>query len=224
MRLCQVSVTQRRLLARRILSRGARLFVASLKTAHVLSVDVVSLPPQDTHGIYIANHPTIIDVLILVSQRSQLCCIAKEALYHHFLFGPLIRAAGYIHYSNTTEVLSRAVSELKRGQPLLIFPEGTRSQSEKVGRFKRGAARLALETNLPLYPMVISCNKQALIRSNGWLEFSQERCKLSVDSIGVVSPHEVVGGGHEQSISLASRVLTTHLEGLYGKYFVSLSS
>ena len=222
-RIFQFSTAQQRLLARRIIALGARLFLTILRITRVLSVNIRSLPPQGTHGIYIANHPTILDVLILVSQRPELCCITKKSLYHHFLFGPMLRAAGYIHYSNAAEVLSRATSELKAGQPLLIFPEGTRSQNGKLGRFKRGAARLALETNLPLYPIAISSNIPMLNRADGWLEFSEEHCNISVYSIDAVLACKVVAGTHEHSINLASRVLTNHLENLYRKSLVPMS-
>ncbi len=51
--------------------------------------------------------------------------------------------------------IDRAVENIRRGYPMLIFPEGTRSQSAKVGQFKGGSLKLAVESEATIVPVTI---------------------------------------------------------------------
>ena len=46
--------------------------------------------------------------------------------------------------------------------PLVIFPEGTRSKTGKMGPFQKGAFKLALDLGLPILPVTISGNRKKL--------------------------------------------------------------
>jgi len=61
---------------------------------------------------------------------------------------------------------SRAL--LERKVPLLIFPEGGRSKSGKIGRFKQGAAALSIATNVPCLPIALVGASTAMPRGLNW--------------------------------------------------------
>jgi 1-acyl-sn-glycerol-3-phosphate acyltransferase len=57
---------------------------------------------------------------------------------------------------------------LERGVPLLIFPEGGRSRTGEMGRFKMGAAALAMSTNVPCLPIALVGASDAMPRGTSW--------------------------------------------------------
>lgn len=61
---------------------------------------------------------------------------------------------------------SRAL--LDRGVPLLIFPEGGRSKTGAMGRFKSGAAALSMTTNVPCVPIALVGASSAMPRGANW--------------------------------------------------------
>ena len=60
----------------------------------------------------------------------------------------------------------QAIKEIKEGNPLGIFPEGTRIKREGLGRFHTGMASLALMTGTPVIPVAV-LGTMDLPRKNG---------------------------------------------------------
>jgi 1-acyl-sn-glycerol-3-phosphate acyltransferase len=56
---------------------------------------------------------------------------------------------------NTVPAMTRALKLIKDGYTMLIFPEGTRTRDGKMQKFKGGAAKLAIDANVPLIPVRI---------------------------------------------------------------------
>src|SRR3546814_9151487 len=77
--------------------------------------------------LIIANHPTLIDVVLLLGYIPQTDCIVKASLFHNPFTRLPLHWAGYIGDSNPTQLVADCVATLKAGHSLMIFPEGTRS-------------------------------------------------------------------------------------------------
>jgi putative phosphoserine phosphatase/1-acylglycerol-3-phosphate O-acyltransferase len=111
-------------------------------------------------AVFIFNHQSGLElVLLLKLLRRDFTGIAKQELRHNPIFGPLFTAAGavFVDRSNTAkaiEALGPAVEALRHGRSLIIAPEGTRSTTAEVGRFKKGAFRLAMDAGVPIVPVV----------------------------------------------------------------------
>ncbi len=92
--------------------------------------------------IFIANHPTLIDVVAAISCLPPCHCIVKKSLLEHFHLGRIMRAAGYIANDHATQLIQDSQKSLQSGRPLLIFPEGTRSPAYGLNAFARGQPKL----------------------------------------------------------------------------------
>lgn len=84
--------------------------------------------------------------------------MAKEELFKNPFLGWLIRQFGTFPVKRGTvdrAAIRRAIRELKAGNPLGIFPEGTRIRRDGLGRFHSGMASLALMTGTPVVPVAV---------------------------------------------------------------------
>jgi putative phosphoserine phosphatase/1-acylglycerol-3-phosphate O-acyltransferase len=115
---------------------------------------------SDRPAVFIFNHQSGLElVLMLKLLRRDFTGIAKQELRQNPIFGPLFSAAGvvFVDRSNTAkaiQALGPAVEALRHGRSLIIAPEGTRSTTAAVGRFKKGAFRLAMDAGVPIVPVV----------------------------------------------------------------------
>ena len=76
------------------------------------------------------------------------------------VLGWYLKMAGYITVNRSdeeskAEMLEKSARCLKNGVSIMIFPEGTRSPDKEIKFFKRGAFQLALQTNVPILPVLI---------------------------------------------------------------------
>ncbi len=115
--------------------------------------------------IYVANHQSQADILALFILSIRFRWLAKESLFKIPLFGWAMSAVGYVSVKRGSQKSSErcmriASKHLEQGTSMAFFPEGTRSATGELGRFKNGAFRLALATNTPIIPITINgCTK-----------------------------------------------------------------
>jgi 1-acyl-sn-glycerol-3-phosphate acyltransferase len=115
------------------------------------------------HGttyVIIANHQSILDILLINRLRYRFKWISKIENVRVPVLGWYLKMAGYItvnrgNEESKTEMLERSLKYLKEGISIMIFPEGTRSLNGEIGFFKRGAFQLAIQAEVPILPVVI---------------------------------------------------------------------
>lgn len=131
--------------------------------------------------LIIANHPTLIDIVFLISRIPQANCIVKDALFHNsFTKGPIVNAA-YISNANPEEMIASSVAGLQSGDTMVIFPEGTRTTDNKQFKFQRGAASIALQANAILTPVTLTCTPSTLTKAKKWYQIPSRKFHLSMN-------------------------------------------
>lgn len=116
---------------------------------------------SDRPAVFIFNHQSSLDVAIVGSLvRRDLTGVAKQEAARDPRFAPIgyVMDVVYIDRSNSRQAraaLEPAVERLKHGTSIAIAPEGTRSPTPALGRFKKGAFHLAMQAGVPLVPIVI---------------------------------------------------------------------
>lgn len=120
------------------------------------------LENADIEGGYLVcpNHKSNLDPVVAgIVQKRQLKFLAKEELFRFKPFGALITKLGaYPIKRNHADLgaLKAAMSLLKEGHPIVIFPQGMRSKTVELSQGKQGAAMLAIKMKVPVLPMGIS--------------------------------------------------------------------
>ena len=115
--------------------------------------------PKDGPVIFAGNHRHAFDPVVVMTHTKRLVhYMAKESLFKG-LHGIIFKNIGLIKVyrtKNNPEAVQNAVELLKQGGTLGIFPEGTRNKTEEeLLKFKRGAVRIAKESNSKIVPFAI---------------------------------------------------------------------
>jgi putative phosphoserine phosphatase/1-acylglycerol-3-phosphate O-acyltransferase len=119
-------------------------------------------------AVFIFNHQSGIDMLLLCRLlRRDIIGIAKKEVRRNPLFGPAFAIAGTVFIDRfnpekAVAALAPAVDALREGLSIVIAPEGTRSPTPRVGRFKKGAFHLAMAAQVPIVPIVFKNALDAL--------------------------------------------------------------
>ncbi len=117
--------------------------------------------PKNGPVVYIANHKGLFDTVTLVSTINDPCiAIVKREVERMPIISRWVRALGCIYLDRddirqSLEAILEGIKELKEGQSIFIFPEGTRSKTDEIGKFKEGSFKLALKANVPIVPIAL---------------------------------------------------------------------
>lgn len=163
--------------------------------------------------VFIANHPSLIDVVLILGRLRQADCIVKQATLTNPFLRLVVRKAGYLTNDGGAHLLHSAAHRLHSGRCLLVFPEGTRSPAGSLGRFRKGAARVALESNCPIIPIVLTCEPPTLLRGQKWHDVPDRPAHYTLDVQQPIIPRDWVDA--ERPRSVAAHRLTAELRRLY---------
>ncbi len=161
---------RRSALARCAIHHLFRLFVALICGLGLCSLEVRGRERLQRRGLLIlASHPSLIDVVFLMSLVRDADCIIKAALLRNpFTRGP-VRAAGFVCNDSGPGLIDDCVASVRAGNNLIVFPEGTRTPpGATLGRLQRGAANLAVRGALAITPVRITCSQQMLGKTDKW--------------------------------------------------------
>jgi 1-acyl-sn-glycerol-3-phosphate acyltransferase len=131
---------------------------------------------QPAKGAFVAvsNHQSFLDIFAMSRQKREMKWIAKEEVFKMPFFGLFFRLSGDIPVlrgdrESGGAALSKARWYLDRGMPVMIFPEGTRSRDGRMGPFKPGAFRLAVEAQVPILPVAVTGSAYGMPKGSPWI-------------------------------------------------------
>jgi 1-acyl-sn-glycerol-3-phosphate acyltransferase len=117
--------------------------------------------PRAGGAVLASNHVSYLDFIFCgygaIESRRLVRFMAKDSVFRHKVSGPLMRGMKHIPVNRAAGAGSyaSAVSALRRGEVVGVFPEATISRSFTVKDLKNGAARMAQEAAVPLLPVAL---------------------------------------------------------------------
>jgi len=169
--------------------------------------------------IIVANHPSLIDVVLLVAMLPDVDCIGKQPIFRNPFFAHIARTAQYIENADSEALIDQCVTRIKSGHSLLLFPEGTRSPIGALRRFNRGAAHVAIRSGADILPVVIRFSPPALLKGQPWYRIPERKIAVEFEFQEPVRTVELVANA--PSSSVAARRLTTFLESHFSSSLFS---
>ena len=124
-------------------------------------------------NLFLINHQGIMDIIALEAvENTHFSWVAKKQLFETPWFGHLLRGGDMIQVdrdnkASLVKLLKDAKESIEeKSRAIAIFPEGTRSSSQKLLPFKAGAKVVAQKLNMRVQPIVITGSKNALNEHN----------------------------------------------------------
>ena len=123
--------------------------------------------------VLVTNHVSWIDVLVLAAfVPGRYVFVAKKEVEKIPVFGAAVRACGHIYIDRGDKTRALASLDIARKRleeaapTVIIFPEGTRSNTGELGPFKKGAFVLAIQTGASVVPAAIFGSREVMKRGS----------------------------------------------------------
>ena len=159
-------------LGRQVVSRGFAMFWRLTAACGVLHVRVQGQPQgldslrKEPGLVVVANHPSLLDAMVLVAHLPRCACVMKASVMRNPLLGPGALLARHIRNDSAWGMVQRAVTDLRGGGQLLLFPEGTRTQHPPVNPFNGSFTLIAKRAQAPIQAVFIDTDSPYL--GKGW--------------------------------------------------------
>jgi 1-acyl-sn-glycerol-3-phosphate acyltransferase len=178
-----------------------RLFIWFVGVLRIISYQVIGAEKLKgcAGRVIIANHPSLLDVVFIVSLVPQAKCVVKKAAWSNPFHWGVLRATGYIQSSAPEELIEACATALRNDDNLIIFPEGTRTVPGRSMQLRRGAAAVISRSDRPFVPLVITCVPAAFTKAEKWYRIPPRRAHFTI-SVGepvdwrTVVEHRLISG------------------------------
>jgi 1-acyl-sn-glycerol-3-phosphate acyltransferase len=160
----------------RVLFRSFLRFMALIGVVD-LDVDARAIAALGAVGprVIVANHPTLLDVMVLLAHIEQANCVVKSRVWRNPFLAAAVNAANYIPNESLEQILRDSAAALARGEPLIVFPEATRSVPGEPLKLQRGAATIALHADAVLEVVHFRCEPVLLAKGDAWYRVPERR-------------------------------------------------
>ena len=209
---------QRTLKTQKLIKHTFKGFTEMMVKLGIMTYEIEGLEKlqQSRQELVIANHPTLIDVVVLIGLMEQANCVVKQALWSNpFTKGP-VQGAGYILNAGSEKFIQDCVNKLSQDQApsLLVFPEGTRTEKDTVlNEFQRGAANIALRAQVPIRPILVTCTPSTLTKNEKWYHIPAEPFHIKIKVLDAFNIQDVL---EDSSINPKNvRLLNHHLHQFF---------
>ena len=160
---------------RKLTSTSHQIYSQAIFKSSNAKIDVSGLEKINLDETYllVSNHLSLVDISAIIKAFPKYVTFAsKSELSSVFVFGDWMRLCGsvFLDRENPRETITsfnKAIENLKNGISMCIFPEGTRSITGEIGKFKRGSFKLAIKSNVKILPVVL----------HGTREIYENNCK-----------------------------------------------
>ncbi len=213
--------------ARKTVHYTFKFFIGLMAFTGVFSFDLARAKKlsQINGQLVLANHPSLIDVVVLISIIPNADCVVKAHLFSNPFLRGVVKNTGYISNADPEGLLTDCQASLAAGNNLIIFPEGTRTRPGQEIKFQRGAANIALRClsgdkenakgsgfSTGISTVLIQVNPTTLTKSEPWYKVPEVKAQFSAELVeNSLTPPEF----DSDNVSKQVRVYNQTLEGFF---------
>ncbi|HEY0273034.1 MAG TPA: 1-acyl-sn-glycerol-3-phosphate acyltransferase [Chitinophaga sp.] len=107
-------------------------------------------------AVVISNHQSFLDILVSTMLHPKVILLTNQWVWRSPVFGAVVRLADYYPVADGAEYsIERLRRKVKEGHSIVVYPEGTRSEDTRIGRFHKGAFFIAEQLGLDILPVVL---------------------------------------------------------------------
>jgi 1-acyl-sn-glycerol-3-phosphate acyltransferase len=211
-RLIPAAQARKRARARTVMRLALRLFVGVMHRLGVLTYEFRGRERLGRPGqLIVANHPSLIDVVFLLAFVPDAGCVVKGGLWRNPLTRGAVTLVEFIRNDSTADMIAAAAGALRTGQPLIFFPEGTRTRPRQPLVFHRSGANIALRAAASVTPVYIRVAPTTLTKAEPWYRIPARRPHFAL----VVGEALDLQAFRAAPLPVASRELNERLQAVF---------
>lgn len=168
-------------MARKTVHHAFKFFIGMMAFVGIFKFDTTKaqqLKSLNGHLI-MANHPSLIDVVVLISLIPNADCIVKTHLFKNVFLRGVVSNTGYISNADPKGLLDDCEASLKAGNNLIIFPQGTRTKLDDKLQFQRGAANIAIRCQANITSVMLKVIPSTLTKNVPWYRIPKTKAHFS---------------------------------------------
>jgi 1-acyl-sn-glycerol-3-phosphate acyltransferase len=198
--------------AQLVIQRMFKLFLWFIRWSGTARIELVGMDAvkNDRGCLIVANHPSLIDYVMISSCLRQCDCIVKTAIFSNPCMKGIVKTAGYVSNEDVSLFVEACAERLHKGHVLLVFPEGTRTTPGKTSTLVRGAAQIAAHAKVDLRLVHITVTPSFLTKEHKWYNVPDIKPVFRVEAKGMIAVEPFLR--EASSVNAAARRLTRHLD------------
>ena len=167
-------------MGRRLIAGTLAIYLAFLKVFCAVRIDASGLRTLRSSRplIVVANHPSLLDAVIVLSMLPHAACVMKGSLKRNLFVGPMTRLSGYVDNWDPMSLVRRTCDELQSGAQVVLFPEGTRTRCAPISPFGEATALISSRSGVAVQTLIIALDKPYL--GKGWSLFKKPSLPLHI--------------------------------------------
>lgn len=144
-------------------------------------------------ALVIANHTSFLDILALGMLHPNMIFLVNDWVYRSPVFGKIAQLAGFYPVSGGIEKgIGHLQKKVEQGYFPIVFPEGTRSRTNKIRRFHKGAFYLSEKLGLDIIPVLIHGNSEVLPKGDHIIRDGS----ITIKILDRISPDDLYWGNN----------------------------
>ncbi len=165
-------------------------FVKALEFFRLIKLEKKNIESNQKGVVIVANHPSLLDIVLLIASYKNSICIVKKSLSHNFFLHFIVNHIFIVSNEFDISIIDDASKAISQGINVIIFPEGTRSDNPKK-KVRMGAACIAIHANCPIVPVKITCNPLILGKLSNPLSVSNRTVKFTLEQLEAIQPERI---------------------------------
>ncbi|WP_241593204.1 lysophospholipid acyltransferase family protein [Rosenbergiella epipactidis] len=204
---------KRRYIARRSISYCFKFFMNTMRRLGVLDYRIVGgdTLASDKKCLVVANHPSLIDYVMLASIMPDTDCIVKSELQRNIFVKGVIRAANYLINDQSSVLLPTCKKRFKNRETLIIFPEGTRTVYGHPLVLQRGAANIAVRCRVNIRLVHIQCDERMLDKQSSWYHIPARKPTFTITVGQLININDFIVDTASDEPSIIARQLNRYI-------------
>lgn len=177
----------RRKFGKLLLKLSFKSFLWGIQILGIVDLRTKNIDRLKTNGrLILANHPTLIDAIILFSVIDNPNGVIKSTLFNNPSMYGLARIAGLIRNVEGPELIRKSIESVTTGENLIIFPEGTRTKVLGQVAFKKGAAYIAIKGKFNIIPVKLVVSEPFLRKNQSWYDVPIKKPVLTLSVLNEI--------------------------------------
>ena len=206
-----VKKTRQRAVFTAIIHYSWKLFVFLMRAFRLIGLDIgrddAAVLKNLRGTVVAATHPSLIDIVILISLIPRAVCIVKSDLAHNFWMKSIIRKI-YLVNDDPELFVKEATDLLAHGFNVIVFPEGTRTDFKgKKRKIHRGFAHIAVRAKSAVLPVMIRNDPAILGKGQTWHQMGDKTSVYAISVLPVIIPDATEGENfHKAAADMTDRL------------------